>query len=89
MGKQNSKRKYLIAICILGALTILMSLGRLEGDTFDKVFRGIGSFVGGCAIGLLSYPFVWLFKRKSENKFAIALTIGAFLSLIITIGSLG
>lgn len=84
----STKKKYLIALGVVNTLIILVSLGG-AGDTFDNAFQGIGRVVGGLAIGLVAYPVVWLFRRKSEYKFEIGLLIGSIINLIITLANLG
>lgn len=85
--KMSTKKKYLIALTAVNALIILVSLAG-AGDTFDNVFQGVGRVVGGLAIGLVAYPVVWLFRRKSEYKFEIALVIGSVINLIVALGNI-
>ncbi len=66
-----------------------MSLGsKSSGDTYDHLFQGIGMVIGGGVITLFVWPFVWLFKRKSEYKWEIAAVIGLTLDLLVAIAQI-
>ena len=44
--------------------------------------------IGGGVITLFVWPFVWLFKRKSEYKWEIAAVIGLTLDLLVAIAQI-
>jgi peptidoglycan/LPS O-acetylase OafA/YrhL len=87
--KKKLNKKYAIALSVLSALVVLMNLGsKSAGDTYDHVFQGLGLVLGGFLFGLVLWPLVWLFKRKSEHKLEIAFVLGTVLVLIVTIGQI-
>ncbi len=89
MEQKKSNKKYIIALGVLSALIVLMSLGsKSSGDTYDHFFQGIGMAIGGGLITLVVWPFVWLFKRKSEHKWEIAAVIALVLDLMVAIAQI-